>query len=46
MKGCILEADLDGREFINNTVYCFVASSLVTEIFLKKMEHQKNGAVK
>ena len=41
MKGCILEADLDGREFINNTVYRFVASSLVTEIFLKKMEHQK-----
>ena len=31
---------------VNNTVYQFVGSNLGIEIFLKKREHQKKGALK
>ena len=31
---------------VNNTVYQFLGSSLDVEIFLKKREHQKKGALK
>ena len=31
---------------VNNTVYEFVGSNLGVEIFLKKREHQKKGALK
>ena len=30
----------------NNTVYQFLGSNLEVEIFLKKREHQKKGALK
>ena len=31
---------------VNDIVYQFVGSNLVVEIFLKKREHQKKGALK
>ena len=31
---------------VNNTVYQFLGSNLGVEIFLKKREHQKKGALK
>ena len=31
---------------VNNTVYQFVGSNLMVEIFLKKRDHQKKGALK
>ena len=31
---------------VNNTVYRFVGFNLEVEIFLKKREHQKKGALK
>ena len=45
MKGCILEAILEGK---GDEQHCltFVGSTLGVEIFLKKREHHKKGALK
>ena len=46
MKGCIPEANLEMVRVVNNTVHHFIGSSLGVEIFLKKREHEKKGALK
>ena len=46
MKECILETNLEGLGWVNNTVYHFIGSNLGVEIFLKRREHQKKGALK
>ena len=46
MKRCILEANLEGKKVVNNTVYHFVHSNLGLDIFLENRKHQKKGALK
>ena len=46
MKGCILEANLEGQRVLSNTVYHFADSKMRIEIFLKKRKVQKKRALK
>ena len=43
---CTIQVKENLTRVVNNTVFHFVDSDLVVEIFLKKKEHQKKGALR